>query len=97
MTAWWALPLQIPTPNPLRKGGGLKAFKFTQSVEFKAMAWIRQAVNRVKIKFSPEVILGYIYAVLYHKNYRETFLDFLKIDSPKIPFVENKKKLFDFK
>ncbi|WP_139453157.1 type ISP restriction/modification enzyme [Campylobacter armoricus] len=44
-----------------------------------------------KEKFSPEDILGYIYAALFHKNYREKYLDFLKIDFPKIPFVENKK------
>ncbi|EGK7522599.1 N-6 DNA methylase [Campylobacter lari] len=44
-----------------------------------------------KEKFSPENILGYIYAVLFHKIYREKYLDFLKIDFPKIPFVENKK------
>ncbi len=44
-----------------------------------------------KEKFSPENILGYIYAVLFHKFYREKYLDFLKIDFPKIPFVENKK------
>ena len=42
--------------------------------------------------FSPEVILGYIYAVLFHKDYREKFLDFLKIDFPRIPFVENKER-----
>ena len=44
-----------------------------------------------KEKFSPEDILGYIYAVLFHKFYREKYLDFLKIDFPKILFVENKK------
>ncbi|NGY54171.1 DNA methyltransferase [Campylobacter sp. CFSAN093232] len=44
-----------------------------------------------KEKFSPEDILGYIYAVLFHKIYKEKYLDFLKIDFPKIPFVENKK------
>ncbi|EAJ0057621.1 DNA methyltransferase [Campylobacter jejuni] len=44
-----------------------------------------------KEKFSPEDILGYIYAVLFHKIYREKYLDFLKIDFPKILFVENKK------
>ncbi|EAK0847617.1 type ISP restriction/modification enzyme [Campylobacter lari] len=47
--------------------------------------------NLYKEKFSPEDILGYIYAVLFHKIYREKYLDFLKIDFPKIPFVENKK------
>ncbi|CAM4144870.1 type ISP restriction/modification enzyme [Campylobacter armoricus] len=48
-----------------------------------------------KEKFSPEDILGYVYAVLFHKFYREKYLDFLKIDFPKIPFVENKKTFKD--
>ena len=43
-------------------------------------------------RFAPEVILGYIYAVLFHKDYREKFLDFLKIDFPRIPFVESKEQ-----
>ncbi|EJD2281593.1 N-6 DNA methylase [Campylobacter jejuni] len=43
-----------------------------------------------KEKFSPEDILGYIYAVLFHKFYREKYLDFLKIDFPKIPFTKDK-------
>ncbi|MGX3044484.1 type ISP restriction/modification enzyme [Helicobacter sp. T3_23-1056] len=41
--------------------------------------------------YAPEVILGYIYAVLYHKDYREKYVDFLKIDFPKVPFVKSKK------
>ena len=41
---------------------------------------------------TPESILGYIYAVLFHKDYREKYIDFLKIDFPKIPFVESKEK-----
>ncbi len=41
--------------------------------------------------FTPEQILGYIYAVLYHKDYREKYVDFLKIDFPKVPFVKSKK------
>lgn len=43
-------------------------------------------------RFAPEVILGYIYAVLFHKEYREKFLDFLKIDFPRIPFVKSKEQ-----
>ncbi|WP_300706295.1 MULTISPECIES: type ISP restriction/modification enzyme [Helicobacter] len=46
--------------------------------------------------FAPEQILGYIYAVLFHKDYREKYIDFLKIDFPKIPFVESKKKFLEF-
>ncbi|EAI7226444.1 type ISP restriction/modification enzyme [Campylobacter jejuni] len=43
-----------------------------------------------KEKFSPEDILGYIYAVLFHKFYREKYLDFLKTDFPKILFTKDK-------
>ena len=46
--------------------------------------------------FSPEQIMGYIYAVLFHKEYREKYLDFLKIDFPKIPFVESKELFVEF-
>ncbi|PAF42537.1 type ISP restriction/modification enzyme, partial [Helicobacter sp. 11S03491-1] len=42
--------------------------------------------------FTPEVILGYIYAILFHKDYREKYLDFLKMDFPKIPFSDSKEK-----
>lgn len=41
--------------------------------------------------FNPEQILGYLYAVLFHKDYREKYIDFLKIDFPKILFIESKE------
>lgn len=47
-------------------------------------------------RLSPEEILGYIYAVLFHKKYRKKYLDFLKIDFPKIPFVESKEDFLKF-
>lgn len=40
--------------------------------------------------FSPEEVLGYIYAILFHKTYRTKYIDFLKIDFPKIPFTDSK-------
>jgi predicted helicase len=42
---------------------------------------------------STEEIFYYIYAVLYSNIYREKYLEFLKIDFPKIPFT-NDYKLF---
>lgn len=42
--------------------------------------------------FRPEQILGYIYAVLFHKDYKEKYIDFLKIDFPQIPFVKSKER-----
>ena len=47
--------------------------------------------RKAEFTLAPEAILGYIYAVLYHKDYREKYIDFLKIDFPKIPFVESKE------
>ncbi len=49
---------------------------------------------KYKHPYSPEEILGYIYAVLHSPTYRETYLDFLKVDFPRIPFV-NQRKTFE--
>ena len=50
--------------------------------------------KKYKHRYSPEDILGYVYAVLHSPTYRETYLDFLKIDFPRIPFV-NQRKTFE--
>ncbi len=42
--------------------------------------------------FSPEEILGYIYAILFSKTYRKKYIDFLKIDFPRIPFTDDIEK-----
>lgn len=52
--------------------------------------------QKAEFILTPEAILGYIYAVLFHKEYREKYLDFLKIDFPKIPFVESKELFLEF-
>ncbi len=41
--------------------------------------------------YSPEEILGYIYAVLHSPAYRNTYAELLKIDFPRIPFVDDRK------
>lgn len=43
---------------------------------------------------SPEQILNYIYAILHSPIYRKKYVDFLKIDFPRIPFCQD---LTDFK
>ena len=51
-----------------------------------------------KQKYTPENILGYIYAILHSPTYRTKYIEFLKIDFPRIPFTayENLfKKLSD--
>ena len=39
-------------------------------------------------QYSPEEILSYIYAILHSPTYRQKYIDFLKIDFPRIPFVD---------
>ena len=41
--------------------------------------------------YTPEKILGYIYAILHSPTYRKKYIDFLKIDFPKIPYCGNEK------
>jgi hypothetical protein len=42
--------------------------------------------------YSPEQILGYIYAILHSPTYRKKYYEFLKIEFPRIPFTENADK-----
>jgi len=47
-----------------------------------------------KKKIAPEDIFNYIYAILYAPLYREQYIEFLKIDFPRIPFTSD-YKLFE--
>jgi hypothetical protein len=44
--------------------------------------------------YEPEAILGYLYAVLHSPTYRRRYAEFLKIDFPRIPFVDD-RQLFE--
>lgn len=48
--------------------------------------------SRYQKEYTPEEILGYIYAMLYNPVYRTKYLEFLKIDFPRIPFTADEKK-----
>jgi predicted helicase len=52
-------------------------------------------INQVVGETTPENILDYIYAVLYSPTYRERYKEFLRIDFPRVPYPESKKKFFD--
>ncbi len=45
--------------------------------------------SRYDHHYSPEEILGYIYAVLHAPSYRSRYAEFLRIDFPRIPFPED--------
>lgn len=47
--------------------------------------------NLYNYHFTPEQILGYIYAILHSPTYRTKYAEFLKIDFPRIPFTEDKE------
>lgn len=61
-------------------------------IEFITQKYDREFVSDgkgdLKKTIGPENILAYIYAVLYSKNYRKRYQDFLKTDFPKIPFAD---------
>lgn len=41
--------------------------------------------------YTPEQILGFIYAVLHAPAYRQRYAEFLRIDFPRIPFPESRE------
>ena len=47
--------------------------------------WIDERYDRV---YTPEYLLGYIYAVLHAPTYRTRYADFLRTDFPRIPFPD---------
>ncbi|MGH6863502.1 MAG: type ISP restriction/modification enzyme, partial [Methylocella sp.] len=44
--------------------------------------------SRYEHHYTPEEILGYIYAVLHAPTYRTRYSEFLRIDFPRVPFPE---------
>jgi hypothetical protein len=47
--------------------------------------------NKYGHHYEPEEILGYIYAMLHSPTYRRKYAEFLKIDFPRIPFVDDRQ------
>ncbi len=47
--------------------------------------------SKYKKYYAPEQILGYIYAVLHSPTYREKYIEFLKIDFPRVPFTDDEE------
>ena len=47
--------------------------------------------KKYECHYSPEVLLGYIYAVMHSPTYRVKYRDFLRLDFPRIPFVDKRE------
>lgn len=53
------------------------------------LKFIPNGQGNLKETFGPEDIFHYIYAVLYSPTYRTHYIEFLKIDFPRIPLTSN--------
>jgi hypothetical protein len=42
-----------------------------------------------------ELVSGYIYAIMYSKPYKEKYIEYLKIDFPRIIFVDNREQFLE--
>lgn len=50
----------------------------------------RKSINsKYKMVFTPEQIFSYIYGILHSSTYRKKYSDFLKIDFPRIPLLDD--------
>jgi hypothetical protein len=68
---------------PLWRFGNGDAGQENLSVDFRAFIDARYEYH-----YTPEEILGYIYAVLHAPTYRARYAEFLRIDFPRVPFPE---------
>lgn len=79
--------------NIFRRGGvnlfPLRRFDPDRSLENLAPDFRAFLDARYDQHYSPEEILGYIYAVLHAPAYRSRYAEFLRIDFPRIPFPES--------
>ena len=91
-------PLYLyPTPEN-QKNKGQRSKLFEEDDPFQGKARIENLSRQFRAfinanyqhRYSPEDILGYIYAVLHSPTYRQKYLDFLKTDFPRIPFVDDR-------
>lgn len=71
-------PLYWPEPNPKQETG-----QHAENLTKKFRNYLESRYNQ---HYTPEEILGYIYAVLYSPTYRRNYAEFLCIDYPRIPF-----------
>ena len=58
----------------------------TENLSFDFRAFLD---SRYEHHYTPEEILGYIYAVLHAPTYRTRYAEFLRIDFPRVPFPES--------
>ncbi|MEQ8281373.1 MAG: type ISP restriction/modification enzyme [Parvibaculum sp.] len=58
-----------------------------ENLKSRFRSWIDKKYEH---KFSPEEVLGFIYAVLHSSVYREKYNEFLRTDFPRVPFPDER-------
>ena len=92
-------PLYLyPLPEGENSKGGLfeedDTFQGKERIENFGPQFRAFVDEKYKHHYSSEDILSYVYAVLHSPTYREKYRDFLKIDFPRVPFV-NQRETFE--
>ena len=75
-------PLFVPQKEP----GGAPSKNRIENIASDFRTFIN---SRYEHHFTPEEILGYIYAILYAPTYRTRYAEFLRNDYPRLPFPES--------
>jgi predicted helicase len=83
-------PAEVICMSPLTSNNGFVFPLLSQGIENLSPDFRAFIDARYDHIYTPEDILGYIYAVLHAPTYRERYADFLRIDFPRIPFPERK-------
>lgn len=92
----YLFPLYLyQTPERLQTAGTLfeeaDSFKGKERVENFSPQFRKFADEQYKCCYSPEALLGYMYAVMHSPTYRAKYREFLKRDFSRIPFVDERE------
>ena len=92
----YLFPLYLyQTPERLQTAGTLfeeaDSFKGKERIENFSPQFRKFADEQYKCCYSPEALLGYMYAVMHSPTYRTKYREFLKRDFSRIPFVDERE------
>ena len=84
----YVAPLYLYTESDLNlQKNQKKSKKITKELNFKSEFWAK--MQKQYKNPTPESILGYIYGVLHSPIYRKKYVNFLKMDFPRVLFIED--------
>jgi len=72
------------------ENGKLFDYKLNKTPNLKE-SFLEYFSKKYQSTYSPEQILGYIYAILHSPTFRTKYIDFLRIDFPRIQFIDNEQ------